>query len=259
MAKDLINKPLVEAILELRWKLQETSPETKVDQHYKLFLGRFFDRINDEYPEHKQLKTAKAPDELVGHLVQHQFRVSKDSWPLIQVGPGILTVNSTTEYKWSNDFRPRALKAVSKLFDAYPKIEDLQVSSIILRYINAVAFDYGANNIYSFLQDNLKLSISLPDNLFKDTAVEDKPKGMHLQSTFKCLKPKGRVSIRIASGKKHQDPAVIWDITFESAGEDMPDMPHGFEAWLDKVHDDIIDDWFFKMIEGDLERSFLHE
>ncbi|MBP8986104.1 MAG: TIGR04255 family protein [Syntrophobacterales bacterium] len=76
MAKELKNKPLVEAILEIRWKLQGLPSGPQVDPHYKLLLGRLFDRMLKDYPEHEQLPTANVPDELVGHVVQHRFRVA---------------------------------------------------------------------------------------------------------------------------------------------------------------------------------------
>jgi hypothetical protein len=40
-----------------------------------------------------------------------------------------------------------------------------------------------------------------------------------------------------------------------SAGDDLPAMPDGFPAWLDSAHN-ITSDWFFKLIEGELEKRF---
>ena len=51
MAKELKNKPLVEAILEIRWKLQGLPPGPQVDPHYKLLLGRLFDRHSRGIPD----------------------------------------------------------------------------------------------------------------------------------------------------------------------------------------------------------------
>jgi len=255
--KELKNKPLVEAILEIRWKLKGASPGPQIDTHYKLLLGRLFDRMVGEYPEHEQLPTANIPDEMVGHVVQHRFRVVANSWPLIQVGPGIFTVNSTADYKWT-DFRPRVLSAIKKLYDAHPKTNDLRISNIILRYINAVDFDYGLNNSFEFLRDKLKLNISLPENLFNDTDIEEKPNGFTWQCSFNCRKPKGMINVRFATGKKKDVPAIVWETTVESAGDDLPQMPKDFENWLDAAHE-ITDDWFFKMIEGELERRFSGE
>jgi hypothetical protein len=49
--QDLKNKPLVEAILELRWALSTTEiPGAAEDPNYRLLLGRFSERVQKEYP-----------------------------------------------------------------------------------------------------------------------------------------------------------------------------------------------------------------
>lgn len=257
MGRELQNKPLVEAILEVRWRLQGASPGPQTDPHYKLLLGRVFDRFTEDYPEHEQLSTANIPDDLVGHIIQHRFRVGANSWPLVQLGPGIFTVNSTDDYKWL-DFRPRVLSAVKRLYDAHPKVSDFKVTSLVLRYIDAVNFDHTTNNAFDFLRDKLKLTISLPNVLFEKTGVEDKPNGFACHCSFKCQKPKGMVNIRFANGQKNNMPAIVWETIVESAGEDLPEIPSAFETWLDEAHE-ISGDWFFKMIEGELKRRFSGE
>ncbi len=257
MAKELKNKPLVEAILEVRWQLQGTPPGPQVDTHYRLLLGRLFDRMLADYPEHEQLPIASIPDEMVGHVVQHRFRVAENSWPLIQVGPGVFTVNSTADYKWQ-DFRPRVMSAIEKLYDAHPKAEDLKITNIILRYIDAVDFDYNTENTLVFLREKLKLNISLPANLFSGMRVEDKPNGLVSQFSFRTEKPRGIMNLRCATGQKQHTPALIWETTVASSGDDLPRMPKAFAGWIDEAHE-LTDDWFFKMIEGDLERRFAGE
>lgn len=257
MAKELKNKPLVEAILEIRWSLEGKSPGPQTDPHYKLLLGRLFDRMSKDYPEHEQLPTANMPDELVGHIVQHRFRVASQSWPLVQVGPGIFTINSAADYKWA-DFCPRALSAIKKLYDAHPKVDDLKINKLILRYIDLVDFDYRTNDIVEFMKENLKVNISLPENLFTRTSIGNKPTAFTWQSSYKCEKPNAIVNIRFATGQKDNKPALIWETTVESTGDNLPEMPKAFKYWIVAAHK-ITDDWFFKMIEGGLERKFSGE
>lgn len=252
--KPLKNKPLVEAILELRWALKGHAPGLESDPHYKLLLGRLYDRLMADYPEHEQLATAGIPDELVGHVVQHRFRASANGWPLVQLGPGILTVNSTADYVWG-DFRSRVVSAVARFNDAHPKVADLKVSSITLRYIDAVEFDHSNKSVYDFLKEKLKVSLALPANLFEETGIEKRPSTFTWHSTFACANPRGQVTIRFAAGQKEGKPAIIWETTVQSSDKDVPEMPTGFETWIDAAHT-ITDDWFFKLIEGDLERSF---
>lgn len=254
MSKELKNKPLVEAIFEMRWKLQGVPPGPQSDPHYKILLGRLYDRMLTDYPEHEQLQTANVPDEIVGHMVQHRFRVGVEGWPLVQIGPGIFTVNSTSDYNWP-EFRERVLAAIAKFYEAYPKISDLTITNMILRYIDAVSFDYVKDNVYDFLRKYLKMGVSLPGNLFSATEVEAKPANFTWQSSFNCQNPKGLISIRFATAQKDNAPALVWETIVETSGSDLPSLSTNFHQWLDAAHK-ITDDWFFKMIEGELERRF---
>lgn len=52
LRKILKNKPLVEAIFELRWELKEQESRMKIDPHYKILVGRIYDKVSNEYPFH---------------------------------------------------------------------------------------------------------------------------------------------------------------------------------------------------------------
>lgn len=252
--RELKNKPLVEAILEIRWRLVSLAPGEEKDPHYKLLLGRLYDRLQTQYPEHEQLPSASIPDELVGHIVQHQFRVAPKDWPLVQLGPGVLTLNETGKYIWS-DFQQRTRDVVINLYAAHPKVADLHMHSILLRYIDAVEFDYSKQSVFDFLKNNLKVELRLPDNLFAETGVDRLPRSSAWQTMFRCQNPPGQVQVGFATGQKNSRPAILWETTVQSVGNDVPAMPGGFPAWLESAHT-VTSDWFFKLIEGELERRF---
>ncbi len=260
--KDLKNKPLVEAILEIRWHLVqlfkvEGQAQMMVparDPHYRLLLARLFDRFQKEYPVHEQLPTANLPDDMLGQVLQHRFRSAKDEWPLVQVGPGVFTVNDTHRYTWT-DFQQRAREAVVRLYDAHPSVAEFHVQSLVLRYIDAVEYNYKDENAFAFLRDKMKLGINLPDSLFQNTSVESRPQSFSWQAVFQCSKPPGTVHLSFATGQKEDTPAILWETTVQSAGDDLPNMPGGFPDWFDAAHE-ITDEWFFKLIEGELERRF---
>src|SRR3972149_3965752 len=135
----LPNKPLAEAIFELRWALDEKRVQgLAVDPVFRLLVGRYYDRVKADYPNVVDLPTAQIPEELTSYAVRHQFRASKDGWPVTQLGPGIVTVNETTGYSWAT-FKPRLLSAISALFESYPnEIAPCVPSEVMLRYINAI-------------------------------------------------------------------------------------------------------------------------
>lgn len=255
--KELKFKPLVEAILEVRWALQSLGVGREHDPHYRLLLGRFSDRVKDDYPAYEQLPLASVPDELIGHTVQHRFRVEQKRWPLLQLGPGVMTVNSTSDYTWA-DFQPRVLTAVERLYKSHPKTDEFKVSQLILRYIDAVEFDYRGADAYAFLREKLKLDLRLPENLFDDTGVKSRPATFSWQTAFSSNSPPGIINVKFATGQKEGQPAIIWESTVQSTGDDLPSLPDAFGKWFEEAHK-LTDDWFFKLIEGDLERRFSGE
>ncbi len=191
------------------------------------------------------------------HLVQHRFRKASDAWPLIQIGPGVLTVNDTCSYRWE-DFRVRVTNAIATLYAAYPPQHELVPTHLALRYVDAVEFDYTSNSVLDFLQENLKVSIALPTNLFDGTQVKELPINVQSQMTYRCQAPRGLIHLKLATGQRSNNPAVIWETTVEAGGPDIPPMPSAFENWIDNGHK-LVNDWFFKMIDGKLHEEFKGE
>ncbi len=256
--KILKHKPLIEAILELRWALSESAVAgMQGDPHYRLLLGRFSERVQSKYQHHEALPTAQFPDEMVSYNVQHQFRVAKAGWPLLQIGPGIMTVNDTDSYTWP-DFLSRCTEAVSHLYDSHPSRAEFKLQELTLRYIDAIEFDYVNNNIFDFLRSKLKTQVMLPNSLFEGTDINKNPAAFNWQASFAHNKPAGTVTVRFAAGQKLGSPALIWETLVQSTGDQIPAFPSEFPQWLKDSHV-ITDDWFFKLIEGELERRFTGE
>lgn len=256
--KDLKNKPLVEAILEIKWRLpSQSEPASQVDHHYRLLLGRFSERIQSDYSFHEPLPTSQIPDGMVAHMAQHRFRVGKEAWPLIQIGPGLMTVNETAGYTWS-DFRRRCEAAVTHLFNAHPSKSEFQVQDLTLRYIDAVEVDFENEGIFSFLSDKMKTRISLPESLSAGGRVSQNPSAFFWQTSFRHNEPGGLMTLRFAMGQHMGKPSLIWEILVQTIQDKIPRMPDDFPRWLEKAHE-LTDDWFFKLIEGELERRFSGE
>jgi uncharacterized protein (TIGR04255 family) len=250
----LSNPPLIEAIFEIKWRLQEAAPGLKRDPHYSLLIGRIFDRLNDQYPFHEPLPSASIPSEMVAGVVQHRFRKGKDEWPVVQVGPGVFTVNDTEKYTW-DDFGKRVIEGVNTLCEVYPDAENLTIDSLMLRYINGVEFDFGGEDIFRFLAEKMKVGFSLHPPLFQDTGVEERPLGLDCRFTFACAAPKATMNLRFTRGKRHDADALIWQTNLVARSSDMPKLPGELGDWLEKAHA-VLEDWFFKSIEGDLLKRF---
>lgn len=246
----------MEAILEIRWAVpsQSAGPFRTVDNDYALLLGRFFDRVRSEYPFHERLPTAVLPDQLIAHLAQHQFRVAAQQWPLIQLGPGLLTVNDTQQYSWT-DFRARCTDAVTSLLSAHPDPTQLQNLQITLRYLDAIAYDHEQENVFDFLRMKLKLDVSMPSELFRKTEVLSKPAEFVWQAAFRAKRPAGVVSFKIGLGEKDGVSSLILDTAVISGDGDAPALDVHFTNWIDDAHE-ITSTWFKELTAGELYDSF---
>jgi len=253
--KILKNKPLVEAIFELRWGLQESENEVKIDPHYKILIGSMYDKVKKKYPFHEQLPTASIPDEIAGYVVQHRFRKGEDEWPLIQIGPGVITLNYTEGYDWG-DFEKMIVYALDALFKAYPDAENnLKIDGLLLRYINAIDFDYEKEDILDFLKGKMKTAIRMDKKLFKNSGVNKLPLAVDLRFSFPSTKPKGAVYLRFARGKRKDTDTLTWETRVHSTGEDVPKAIDKIPRWVNDAHK-LTDDWFFKMVKGELLKKF---
>jgi uncharacterized protein (TIGR04255 family) len=252
--KVLKNKPLVEAIFELRWELTQVAEGIKVDPHYKILVGSLYSKLKEEYKFHEPLPSSSLPDDMAGHVIQHRFRRDKNEWPLIQIGPGILTVNDTSGYLWE-EFEKKVTDAINCFFESYPEPEKITINSLLLRYIDAVEFNYQAENIFNFLSKHMKTGIELYPALFNETGVDSVPSSFDWRFSFPCTKPEGTIHLRLVKGKKDNADGLIWETMVQSTIGKTSQESEEIQAWLSGAHD-LTDDWFFKLIEGELERRF---
>ena len=253
--KDLKNKPLTEAIFELKWEIPPQSPQLlQGDPNYRILFARFSEKVQDSYPVYELLPAAEVPDGLIDHDAQHRFRATENGWPLVQIGHGIVTVNDTDSYTWG-DFRERARKAVDDLFESHPNKNGFGVKELTLRYLDAIEVDLENEDVFTFLQSKLKTRISLLDSLFLSGDVDSAPNHLVLETAFPSSKPSGTIFLKIGTGWRSGKPAVLLDTRVVSNGKNLPKMPTEFLDWLDSAHD-LTDDWFFKLIEGELEERF---
>lgn len=254
MEGNLKNPPLIEVIFELRWKLEKSPVGGNYDPHYKILIGRMYDRLIDDYPDHIQLPSSSMPDEFAEHVVQNQFRSENTIWPLVQLGPGILTINTTENYSW-NEFEDRILKLINALFESYPNAEaNLDFSDISLRYIDAVDLDIQSVNSFDWLKNKMNIKISLGQKLFEHN-INHEPLALDFKTSFETTNPMGSLHFRLATGTINDESKMLWETTVTSHGENIPPKKEDFNTWINDAHV-ITHDWFLNLIEGELKRSF---
>jgi uncharacterized protein (TIGR04255 family) len=250
--KVLRNKPLVEALLEIKWRVPTPASTPTVDPNYRMFVGRFYDRVVDRYPVSEPLEAAAIPDGIAAHIAQYRFRAKENGYPLLQIGPGLLTINDTESYTWDR-FEQEANWALSRLLDTFRG--ELSFDSLTLRYINGIQVDFAREDVLSFLERYLKVRVAFPRELFSTGQIESRPAGFVMQASFQSRYPQGSVQVKFAKGTVKEQESLIWETVVSSTGRDLPELPGRFAEWLGAAHS-IAEDWFFKLIEGELLRRF---
>jgi uncharacterized protein (TIGR04255 family) len=257
-SQKLPKKPLVEAIFELRWKLQQPGQGNVIDPGFQVLLGRFYDNVSSKnFCEMENLPISVVPEVMTPYVVRHRFRKTKEGWPLIQLGTGMLSVNDTESYDWET-FRPMLRQAVEALLDTYPvKIAPLVLGQATLRYIDAIPLNTfgGGQGVLEFLEDHLHTNISIDPLLFDDPKIAMVPEALNLRLNFRLDKPRGLGVLSFSTGMKENVPSIIWENMVISREPDVPKTLDEFETWFVEAHA-VTDRWFFTLCRGELFTSF---
>lgn len=262
----LASSPLAEAWLDIRWELETgSSPNIARDPRFPFALGKFYDSVKERFGYQRSLDANRAPIDMLPHVVRYQFRPSEEGWPLLQLGPGVASVNFTDPYTWE-DFKDAALYLRSKLVEAYG-VPEPNIEKVILKYRNVEPFDYNSENLLGFLRNNLNTSLSIPSHIPGETSSTNLPKRANIELAFDLVGPKGVGILQVSTGTKRQEKSgveqlaeqevVIWHLTVMSEGGSAPQISdeEQFSSWLDSAHS-VTHEWFFALIEGSLFKKY---
>lgn len=249
----LKNAPLVEAIFEVKWNLDLQPSGMRSDPNFKLLYGRIYDRLTPkEYPSYEPLPTSSMPEEMAAYVIQYRFRKADNEWPLIQLGPGIITLNETKNYDWP-DYQRRIASMVTTFFEAYPKSSTLKIDELNIRYIDAVDFNFKDNDLIQYLHEKMKIDIKMPPTLFSnETGVANHPNGFDYRISYPCRG--GIAGIRIVRGQRANRDAIITETTVQIRGKTTPQTSDEILKWVENSHT-LVHIWFVKLYK-ELMESF---
>ena len=255
------NPPLVEVVAEVHWAIKslDSSPGLAIDPHFDAFHPAFATHIKEHgYAVHEQLRPDAAPMEFFGHQVTSRYRAKDGSWPCVQIGPGVLTVNMVPPYDGWKSFRANVEVALDVLYRAYPIAERyLTIETIQLRYIDA----FSSKHLYDghfgrFIREHLQISLSVPPEITVHASdVDDVVALVDLRLPLKA--PVGGVGvIKIGPGNVNQQSVVVAQISVAVAPpRKAPQESQGILRWMDESHN-VVRGWFANIVSKELERSF---
>lgn len=218
--------PLKEVIFELFWEGDVEQNNIAEDKGFENAVGILSERLLElSLPVQKRLVPESSPVRIFGSPI-YQYWTKELKWPVVQHGPGILTVNDTEHnYLWEGTFKPLVLKTMDGLIKSYKK--KLSFKKIKLQYIDA--FDVPDGEIENFVNKNLRTHLKF------DYELPGAKSNFNILQTF-ILADKSIMQLQITSGinNENKSPAVIWTTSVERSGTlNQSDII----SWLDMAHD----------------------
>ncbi len=220
--------PLQEAIFEMRWLLEpDATGRGLVDTQYEFALGKFQDTLKANFPFHVPKFPSEVMHRMLNYQTMHQFWHGENQWPVVQLGPGIATVNDTDQnYEWEKTYLPNIDKVLLALKKSY---NELNFDSLSLRYLDVVRVaDYGFTNWRDFVSEHINFQF---ENQF-DTRGDQV--SLNFEQTFN-LNELGFLNLNFSSGQNNRKEDVfIWQIAVTKQGSvtDEEVLP-----WLDEAHE----------------------
>lgn len=236
----LSNAPLVEALFEIRWgkhTQQQAGGETvQFADEDNLFFGNFkslaarhgfvhFERINKNVPL------------IFPYTVTMRFRKEEGTWPCMQLGQGVFTVNQINDgYEWEK-FKVDILAALEIFIESYDNIDNLPVRYIELKYQDGFVRDEDVST-YDFLREKFKIKFEVSSEYITQLSEDGKIRGLNMAFNLRLDNPKGILIFDLKEALISGEEGFVSQTIVRSAKDDVPLIePSSISEWLESAHD----------------------
>jgi uncharacterized protein (TIGR04255 family) len=242
----LPNAPLKEVVFDVLWEMIPTPDGFLIDSGFDFAQGIFAQKIRQSLPVHKRTMPDSAPMVVYRQPI-HQFWRGELTWPLVQFGRGILTVNEIEgSYDWTH-YGQLIDEALATLSESYA--EPLILTQVQLRYVDAVELtNEQFADLSGFVANNLRI------RLINDFSLPSSLSSLQIQQGFN-LPDGSQVTLSINDGRNTstQRPAVIWTTTIVKRGHFSVETAG---IWKEEAHR-LASDMFRDMISPSFYQTFL--
>ena len=212
------NSPIVELIAEVKWGVSSqmipgapmgiVTNTAECEDFFMRFGGPAFAA---GYVQAERLVPHGFP--LMAHQPALRFRQNGARGLLLQIGPGILTVNATPPYKTWTDFEPEIRKGLEALFVARSESENGRpFTGLSLRYLDAFNDSLtGRRDIATFMKAVLGIEVLLPEAITRNAALNAVIKsGVQVQVP---MLNERMLSLAVGEGVTNNEPSYVMDTT----------------------------------------------
>lgn len=234
--------PLLEVIYELRWNITNQQDLTK----FQYFHGDLYAALKNDYPFRQLLTLPDMPSALLINSPVYRFRSEENGYPLFQLGPGLLSFNTTdATYDWDEYF-DRCKKITSSFFKVYQLSKDEKFRPNLV-YVDFFKFDFENEDVITFINENLNI-------LLKQNFYDSVNYASSISLGFNYKTELGQLDISLNSGKNDKNETGIV-LKTQLNGPFVPPNTDEVLNWLDEAHN-FCSDLFKQMTRGQLYESF---
>lgn len=238
----LPNAPLIEVIFEIKW--QSNTPDEL--SKYEYLHGDLYFELKPIYPYREYAAPPDLPVALLHQRPVHRFRTKENGYPLFQVGPGILTFNTTDDDYFWDKYYWSAGQLIDRFFSVYTLTPD-QTLIPSLTYIDFFKLNFDEVDAIGFL--NEKLNISLSQGFHETTRI---PKTLNMSFSYEI--DLGDIFVSLNTGvNRSQQKGIIMETRVN--GKKSSPLSDNLLSWLDQAHT-FCSDLFKKMTAGELYGTF---
>ena len=239
----LPNAPLIEVIFEIRWEMKSQKEFDK----FELLIGSMHDALKDCFPVMRNLKPeSHLPSNFFNNVPTFRFEAN-EGYPLYQLGPGVLSVNTVDSfYEWTN-FRDLVFDVCKCFFERMDFEPDNRITSS-LKYLDFYAIDSAKTDLNEFYKKNFKIEI-------KSHLFPSDPKPLFSNYSTAHLTDYGVLGIQITTGAYNSKKGVVVDNTL-TGQFNSSNYNEITEKWIEDAHTSL-GNFFKEMTKGELYETYM--
>ncbi len=236
----LPNAPLIEVVIELRWQITQKNELTEIQYLY----GDLYNELKDKFPHRESIIPVDIPIEMTLNQPVHRFRARAGGYPLIQIGPGILTLNTIDDiYEWNSFFKDTQ-ETIEKFLKVYT-LPDKQVVPGIM-FIDFFSFNFEENDVLDYINRNFKATLS--QSFFE----ADKPP-IDFNMGFAYNIELGQLRVNLQKGIVNKSEGILLQTRIN--GKPLLAKEEKLGKWLNDAHE-LTSDLFKQLTAGNLYETF---
>lgn len=214
--------PLVEVVFELRWNLTGNDELARVQYLY----GDIYNELKSKYPYRESILPVDFPIEITINQPAHRFRAEQNGYPLIQLGPGIVTHNTIDSlYEWQ-DFFNNTSELISTFLKIYPFEKNKTLSPGIL-YLDFFPFDFDKQDVHAFVNENF--NVNFDQSFYKN---EKFPIDFNMGYAFSV--DLGELRINFLKGRNNSREGILLQSRIN--GNPLNAEHENLSHWLQEAH-----------------------